>query len=386
MMESVNERSAPWLMFRDVGASDVKAEGVKENRVPGRQPGDDLSPASVLLAGAVQGADKLRGALRSIDDRMLDVQSGKASVDALDETLDDARLAALDLGARLKGLASSDVPIPGALREQIAEFLRESPERKPGALPDDPGIRQMDDAPKVDAGNPDAAPQTDTGKEGDDKVPTDGEIWDKLIAVIGHMKEFFLKIFSEAAKKYLEFSKALADIMSKLSGWIENQNDGKEVDLDVGKLKEALQPLLNKYKLPGKEGVLWPTQTPGDGPIEGGAKEDAEKWAKELGLPEGSVKEQPEGSGKFVVVVDLSTIETMINTLPQGDGNGKKRMTTQELEIWRTGFTGQESVVKTQVQGLSQRYATANATNENLVKLLSGAILAMSESNKGFFR
>ncbi|AJP55956.1 hypothetical protein UC34_01050 [Pandoraea vervacti] len=392
MTESVSDRFVPWLMFQEASVKDPGVEGRKENNAPGQQSSDDLSPMASLLAGVVKSADRLGAALRSVDDSMSDLKQGRVLAAALDETLDDARIAALDLGSRLKGLAGSDIPVPDALKEQLVDRFTERPGAGKGNDPDGLGTKSADDAPKTGVNNNDA-PENKEDDADDDKTkgdddyvpPTDGQIWDKLVEVIGHMKEEFLKIFADAAKKYLDFSKELADIISKLSGWIENKKDGKEVDLDVGKLEEALQALKEKYSLPSKNAVLWPKQEDGDGDIKGGSKEDAEKWAKDLGLPEGSVKAQPEGSDNYVVVVDTGTIDSMITSLPKGE-NGKARMTTQQLEIWRTGFMGQESVVKTQVQGLSQRFATANATNENLVKLLSGAILAMSESNKGFFR
>lgn len=336
---------------------DVVPPGKPENQsnmVPGPMLPDAPSPDRMLVDGVVKDTQRFLEAFQV------------AGKDMGDDAWDDARMAGHDLVARAQGLADSDIPMPQDLRD----LLR-------GNAPT-PSVNSFGD--------------NDVGADNDDDPAkwSDAEFWDAIAKLIGELKSNFLDTFQDAAKKYLEFSQALTDIVSKLSSWITSKNDGKEVELDVGKLKEALEKLLEKFKLPSKNAVLWPPQKKdGDGKsdeIEGGSKEDAAKWAKDLGLPDSSVVEQPPGSGKYVVVIDTGPIQSMIDTLPKADDNGKATMTTQQLEIWRNGFTGQENQVKTTLQSLSQRYTTANANNENLVKILSGAIASMSESAKGFYR
>ncbi|AKC69024.1 hypothetical protein MB84_05410 [Pandoraea oxalativorans] len=315
---------------------------------------DAPSPDHVLIDGVVTGADRFWNAFRI------------AGQDMGDDAWDDARMAGHDLVARAQGLAHSDVSMPQDLRDRLRG---NAPPPSANSLGDnDIGVGNDDDPAKW----------------------SDAEFWDAISKLIGELKHGFLDTFQGAAKQYLDFSQALTDIVSKLSSWITTRNDGKEVELDVGQLKEALDKLLEKFKLPSKNAVLWPPRKNDadgkHGEIEGGTKEDAAKWAKDLGLPDSSVVEQPPGSGKYVVVIDTGPIQTMIDTLPKADDNGHATMTTQQLEIWRNGFTGQENQVKTTLQSLSQRYTTANANNENLVKVLSGAIASMSESAKGFYR
>ncbi|VVD93242.1 IpaD/SipD/SspD family type III secretion system needle tip protein [Pandoraea commovens] len=344
------------------------------NVVPGTMLFDAPSPDNALIDSVVKGTHRFWEAFQF------------AGQDMGDDAWDDARMAGHDLVARAQGLADSDIPMPQDLRDRLRGI---APQSAVDSKPDAPGIRSLGNEPPPSANS---LGNEGIGADNDDDPAnwSDAEFWDKLAKLIGELKSNFLDTFQDAAKKYLEFSQALTDIMSKLSSWITSKNDGKEVELDVGKLKEALDKLLEKYKLPSKDAVLWPPQKKdGDGKndeIEGGSKEDAEKWAKDLGLPDSSVVEQPPGSGKYVVVIDTGPIQTMIDTLPKADDNGKATITTQQLEIWRNGFTGQENQVKTTLQSLSQRYTTANANNENLVKVLSGAIAAMSESAKGFYR
>ncbi|VVE69889.1 Cell invasion protein SipD [Pandoraea anapnoica] len=356
---------------------DVVPPGKPENQsnvVPAPMPFDAPSPDDALIDGVVKGANRFWEAFQIAGQEMGD------------DAWDDARMAGHDLVARAQGLADSDIPMPQDLRDRLRG---NAPQSGGDGKPDAPGIRSLgnEPPPSVNALGGDDIP---ADNDDDPGKWSDQEFWDAIAKLIGELKSGFLDTFQEAAKKYLEFSQALTDIVSKLSSWITSQGDGKDVKLDVGKLKEALEKLLEKFKLPSQNAVLWPPQNKGDdgkdGEIEGGSKEDAEKWANDLGLPDSSVVEQPPGSGKYVVVIDTGPIQTMIDTLPKADDNGIATMTTQQLEIWRNGFTGQENQVKTTLQSLSQRYTTANANYENLVKVMSGAIAAMSESAKSFYR
>ena len=154
--------------------------------------------------------------------------------------------------------------------------------------------------------------------------------------------------------------------------------------INIGELRKALNDILAEFKPPNKNSVLYPKQDKDSNDIEGGTKEDAEKWARDFGLPESSVQEQPEGSGKWVVVIDTSPIDRMLDSIPK-DGDEKK-MNPFELDIWRSGFTSQENQVKTMMQQLMQRYTTANSTYDNLVKVLSSTIASTLEVAKGFLR
>ncbi|VVD90877.1 Cell invasion protein SipD [Pandoraea capi] len=380
------ENQIPWYLLNNVSDVAPVSEEVEENVGPGKQPGDDPTIDAQRVAGVVQAAGKL-----------LELR-GKFAQDLSDASRDDVAVAEHDLVSRANALARSGVPMPRELRDGL---LGKSPD-KPGGKgePDavdgidgidgrDPQKPSVNNAPPPGIDDmPDVNGTDEEDKPEDGKKPlTDGEIWEIIVKLIADVKENFLNIFGDAAKGYLDFGKALTDIVAKLSSWITSKDDGKNVELDVGALKDELQKLLEKYALPSKDAVLWPKQDKeGKGDIEGGSKEDAEKWAKDLGLPESSVVEQPPGSGKYVVVIDTTPITKMIESLPKGDQNGKSKMTTQQLEIWRTGFTGHENLVKTATQSMSQRFTTANATNESLVKLLSGSILSMAETFKGFSR
>ena len=225
---------------------------------------------------------------------------------------------------------------------------------------------------------------TNTPPEDEEDPYSDSKLWEDIAELIGDIKENYLDAYSEAVAKYLAFNKALSDLISKLSSWITTSSDGKEVTLNIGELRKALNDILAEFKPPNKNSVLYPKQDKDGEEIEGGSKEDAEKWARDFGLPESSVQEQPEGSGKWVVVIDTSPIDRMLDSIPK-DGDEKK-MNPFELDIWRSGFTSQENQVKTMMQQLMQRYTTANSTYDNLVKVLSSTIASTLEVAKGFLR
>ncbi|WP_170936063.1 IpaD/SipD/SspD family type III secretion system needle tip protein [Pandoraea sp. PE-S2R-1] len=86
-------------------------------------------------------------------------------------------------------------------------------------------------------------------------------------------------------------------------------------------------------------------------------------------------------SGKYVVVIDTAPLDRMIENVPASGV-----MNPFELDIWRSGFTSQENLIKTSMQSLMQRYSTANSVYDNLVKILSATINATLEVCKGYLR
>lgn len=210
---------------------------------------------------------------------------------------------------------------------------------------------------------------------------SNAELWEKIAEMIGKMKDDYLTVYGDAADKYLKFNDAISKIVAKLSTWIKADDKGEKVTLDVAALKAALEEVKAAFELPNPAAVLFPPQGKDADGIEGTTKEAAEKWLKDLGLPERSLKEQPEGSGKYVVVIDTAPLDRMIENVPASGV-----MNPFELDIWRSGFTSQENLIKTSMQSLMQRYSTANSVYDNLVKILSATINATLEVCKGYLR
>lgn len=319
-----------------------------EKRPPGEPTAEVQDPASdedragdeVLLAGALQAASGLGDRLRSLD-REIRLQSPTPA------TVDAVAVSAHDLSRRLRGLAAIDVPVPDKVRDDLSKLM------------------SLNEAPKPE----------------DDPRMNNADFWDQIAEAIAQIKSEYLDAYGDAADKYLKFNEAISKIVAQLSSWIKADSKGEKVTLDIAALKAALEEVKQSFSLPNPAAVLYPPQKKDAEGIEGTSKEAAEKWAKDMGVPEDCVKEQPEGSGKYVVVIDTGPVQRMIDNVPK-DGE----MNPFELDIWRSGFTSQENLVKTSMQSMLQRFSTATSVYDNLVKVLSSTINTTLEACKGYLR
>ncbi|MGC7404901.1 IpaD/SipD/SspD family type III secretion system needle tip protein [Pandoraea pneumonica] len=341
MSEAVNAnyRPVPAPMNSDMTVLATRPPDAPMEVVHDPATDEDRAGDVVLLAGALQAAENLGDRLRSLD-REIRLQSPSPA------TADAVAVSAHDLSRRLKGLAALDVPVNDKNRNGL-------------------GTMGSDDDPKW----------------WDDPAFDNGAFWKEIAEAISKLKAEYLDSYSDAADKYLKFNEAISKIVAQLSTWIKTDGKGEKVTLDIEALKAALEEVKKAFELPNPAAVLYPPQEKDADEIKGASKEDAEKWAKDLGVPESCVKEQPEGSGKYVVVIDTGPVQTMIDNVPK---NGE--MNPFELDIWRSGFSSQENLIKTSMQSLLQRFSTATSVYDNLVKVLSATINTTLEACKGYLR
>lgn len=199
-----------------------------------------------------------------------------------------------------------------------------------------------------------------SGQQNDRSPP---DFFDKLLQLIGLIKNDYLAgyqhVIDAFTRFFADFNQA---ITAKLKDWIEGGKDGKEVKLNVGQLRAALQALVRKFSPPNSAGVLFPA--PG---MEGASRAQAEKWRLALGLPADSLKQNANGS--FSVVMDLSPLRTMLSQLPaKGDS---VTWDTARFQSWQTGFNAQEERLKNMLQSFTQKYSNANGYHDNFNKILS---------------
>ncbi|VVD64567.1 Cell invasion protein SipD [Pandoraea iniqua] len=353
---------------------DTRSPGAPFIPEPDTEPDDSLAGDVVLLAGALQAVGHLSDRLRALD-REIRVQSPTQA------TRDAAAVGAYDLSRRLRGLAAIDVPITDQVRDDVVKATRRGvPGLRGNPDPEAQGNPKLQGAPDVRSESP--SPETgNPPPAADDTSMSNAELWQQIAEMIGKMKDDYLTVYGDAADKYLKFNDAISKIVAKLSTWIKADDKGEKVTLDVAALKAALEEAKAAFELPNPAAVLFPPQDKDATGIEGASKEAAEKWLKDLGLPERSLKEQPAGSGKYVVVIDTAPLDRMIENVPASGV-----MNPFELDIWRSGFTSQENLIKTSMQSLMQRYSTANSVYDNLVKILSATINATLEVCKGYLR
>ncbi|EXF96154.1 type III effector protein SipD [Pseudomonas fluorescens HK44] len=193
-------------------------------------------------------------------------------------------------------------------------------------------------------------------------VKSSNDFFDKLLELIDLIKNGYLAGYEHIIAAYSDFFADFnKEITAKMKEWIEGANDGKEVKLNAGMIRLALQALIEKYsKAPA--GVLFPA--PG---MEGASKEAAEKWRVALGLPESCLKDN--GNGTFSVVMDLGPLKIMMDSLP----SNVYWITwdTSKFQAWQTGFNAQEERLKNMLQSFTQKYSNANSYHDNFNKTLS---------------
>ena len=195
-------------------------------------------------------------------------------------------------------------------------------------------------------------------------INASNDFFEKLLELIDLIKNGYLAGYEHIIKAYTDFFADFnALITAKMKDWIEGTNDGKDVKVNVGALRTALNNLINKYSHPNSASVLFPK--PGDGAAR---KEEAEKWLKALGLPASCLKQNPPPNGGWCVVIDLSPLTTMLGSLPSG---GTVTWDTAKYNHWQTGLNAQEERLKNMLQSLTQKYSNANSYHDNFNKTLS---------------
>ena len=205
--------------------------------------------------------------------------------------------------------------------------------------------------------------------EFEQSVNASNEFFDKLLELIGLIKNGYLAVYEHIIAAYSNFfSDFNTAITAKLKDWIEGANEGKEVKFDAGALKAALTELIAKYSHPGSASVLFPQ--PGDG---GTSRAEAEKWREALGLPPGCLKRNADGS--YCVVIDTGPLWRMRDYLP----SGRVTWDTAKFQAWQTGFNAQEEQMKNTLQSFTQKYSNANAYHDNFNKTLSSHLTQLAD-------
>ncbi|WP_052262635.1 type III secretion system needle tip protein SctA [Chromobacterium violaceum] len=221
----------------------------------------------------------------------------------------------------------------------------------------------------------------------------DSDLWDMISDQIGKIKDNYLGVYENVVGQYTDFYKAFSDILSQMANWIKPGGDGNKVKLNVDALKAALEKLKKDFSLgdnlDNKKAVLFPAQSK-DGGIQGGSESDARKWAKEMGLPDapppGFSCVQKAADGNWVVVVDMTPIDTMIRDVGALGSGTELELDNAKFQAWQSGFKAQEENLKNTLQTLTQKYSNANSLFDNLVKVLSSTISSCLETAKSFLQ
>jgi len=205
-----------------------------------------------------------------------------------------------------------------------------------------------------------------------DATSGSADFFEQLLAMIGFIKGEYLAIYEALLAKYSDFYKEFNEtIMAKMGDWITGKSDGKEVYVSW-ELRAALEALRSKYQK-APEGVLYPISD-----NVSATEEEAQKWAKAMGLPDSCV--QPDGKGGYRVMMDLSPLDAMIAAAPPPPWGAT--WDSAKFQAWQTGFNSQEGDLKNQLQLFTTKYGNANSYHENFNKILSSQLSQYAEMLK----
>ncbi|MGG2140559.1 IpaD/SipD/SspD family type III secretion system needle tip protein [Symbiopectobacterium sp. RP] len=202
------------------------------------------------------------------------------------------------------------------------------------------------------------------------------KINDLISTAIGKMSESYLNVFQQAVEKHSQFYKNFSVFMSTLPQFISA--DGDKTILDDKGFKKNLQELMGKYPVPGLSTTLFPSQT--GSTVQGARREECEAWAKEFGLSvDNCIYQLPDGT--YIVHIDISPLVTINNSVENKDMS----FNAAQWSAWQTSVDMQKDHIQNSMQTLTQKFANAHSTFDNLVKVLSSTIASLLECDKQFF-
>lgn len=181
-----------------------------------------------------------------------------------------------------------------------------------------------------------------------------------IIDTIEGIKNGYMEVFLQATEKLNKFFEAFEAIRALLHthlGGPENNKQPFHVQDLLKKFKKLLDDFNNKnaqlFPLPDKDGNYATT-----------TKTIAENWIAQLGLSEGSLSEDPAGSGKYRVKIDFGPINNIIDSL-NGFGTSDKEPTywvdPARYGAWESGFNAQVAMLQSNIEILMQKSNNANS-------------------------
>jgi hypothetical protein len=198
------------------------------------------------------------------------------------------------------------------------------------------------------------------------------EIWKQLAEIIGGGAKKNLNDFASALDKYTSLYQGLTNIMAKFGNWISADGDSK-MKVNIDAIKKELNGLYEKYSPPGEDGVIAGSTTAGM------SKSEAEAICEKLGLDEGSLHQN--GDGTYCVVVNLEQVKIMISQLPASES-----MSIASYNVWKAGFDAQMNRIEDVLQARGQKYSNSFSRFENLHKTISSIIEAMKNMLEKFLQ
>ncbi|AZE72359.1 hypothetical protein C4K00_2130 [Pseudomonas synxantha] len=207
-------------------------------------------------------------------------------------------------------------------------------------------------------------------------VEVEKSLEDQIVELIEQLdKEYqasYFFIVEQYAALYSDFNK---NITAEMSHWIQARDDST-IRIEFGYMKAALDGIIAKYSV-HPAGVLYPPQN--DGSVSVVSREEAEKWVLELGA--GIIVE--DGDGGCIIMMDLSPIKKMIDTMPEPDPKPGTAyfFDTAKYSAWQTAFSSQEEELKNTLQQFTNKMDSAASLVRSFIQTLSSSISAIEQTN-----
>lgn len=186
----------------------------------------------------------------------------------------------------------------------------------------------------------------------------------QISALLEVLKTEWLSKYQDAMSKFLDFYQRFSDIMEQIE--FEASGDKGDVTADLGALKGLLKELMDDFKEFDNMLASFPNI---------GA---AQAFIDSLGLP--GLKPVQDGEGRVHVMMDLSAIEGIFDSMP------KDRFTwdSARYNSWLSAKDSNMEQIKHVSKVLGEKLNEMTQKFDNIVKILSSSIDKMSEANNAY--
>ncbi len=198
-----------------------------------------------------------------------------------------------------------------------------------------------------------------------------GLIWDshadffaQISALLDVLKTEWLSKYQDALSKFLDFYKEFSDIMEKIR--FDASGDKGDVTADLGSLKEDLERLIGDFKEFENMLASFPSS------------EAAQAFIDSLGLP--GLTPVQDGEGRVHVMMDLSAIQEIANSMPEG----RFTWDSARYNSWLSAKDSNMEQIKHVSKVLGEKLNEMTQKFDNIVKILSSSIDKMSEANNAY--
>lgn len=213
--------------------------------------------------------------------------------------------------------------------------------------------------------------------------------WDfcsQLRDAINNIDNSYMRSYEFIMGQFSQFYESVANIKTMMAEYIRPGKNGNLI-IEGKRMHALISGFMNKYSSQNGEippqAILFPSpdyKNPDGSAI---TQQQAEKWASEMGLSTYNVKQDK--NGNWCCTIDVSPLQEIKRSIELVFGTGADRtVDPQQYQAWATGYDTQLDKYQNFLQIITQKFTTANAVFDNLVKVLSSTITALAECDKSF--